>query len=106
MPGKSEALAIGNVWTLGRYVYTEKQAEQIVQCMWSEDGDYHIAGITKKHADGTYNVYFLDSDVILKNVDPRDFKPIIGILSTHSFAHSISSVYLPVTHSLSPKVCN
>lgn len=78
---KPGALAIdleANVWSLSHYVHTEKNVGETVNCLWPEDGEYHVAEITEKHSDGTYGVYFLDSDLTLERVDSSDFEPIKG----------------------------
>ena len=115
VPGKPNPWPIdltATVWTLSHSVHMEKHIGQTVNCTSPEDGKYHPAEITKKHSDGTYDVYFFNDELAVGRVDPNDFEPIKGTSSTHVFAHALthslsrSLVFHTRTHPPSRKICD
>ena len=107
--GKSKPASvtlIAAVWTLSRSVPRERQVGETAKFLWPEDGKYYPVEITDKHDDGTYDVYLLEDDVVVDNVDPKDFEPFKGTgdfepfkgtYLSYYFAHSPSPVTLSTT---------
>ena len=83
----------------------ERQVGETAKFLWPEDGKYYPVEITDKHDDGTYDVYLLEDDVVVDNVDPKDFEPFKGTgdfepfkgtYLSYYFVHSPSSLSQPL----------